>query len=196
MVTAGHRNDRVQGSMPVLVRRRSSKLEGMGKWGRGAKVNKAIQNMEEFKTIEDSLMYQTLKPLLTRMKFSGIFFIKKKGTFGKSLVGRLRSLSALQIYCIFTNIVLCSNFIRTIPIFDGSEGFDSLFFFKLLSIIFTYEAMSRAMFNYHGCSLDKKGYQHLFLSLDSICYPDGIIPYGEQLKKVMRVMIASSIIIR
>lgn len=189
-------NRRATGLGSGPLRKTGSKMDLMRNAARGTKLNKAIQNMDEFKTIEDSLMYQTLKPLLTCMKFSGIFFMQKKGNFGKTLTGRLRAMSALQVYCLFTSLVLITNFLRTIPIFDGKEGFDTIMFFKLLALIFAYEAMSRALLNYHGCSLAKRGYQHLFLSLDNVCYPDGIIPYERQLHKVQTVMIIASILIR
>ena len=55
------------------------------------------QNLDELKGIEDSLLYETLKVLVVAMKISGIFFVKKKGSFGQSLKEKLRSLTALQV---------------------------------------------------------------------------------------------------
>ena len=65
------------------------------------------QNLDELKGIEDSLLYETLKVLVVAMKISGIFFVKKKGSFGQSLKEKLRSLTALQVR---TNVYIITVF--------------------------------------------------------------------------------------
>ncbi len=261
-----------------------------------------FQNVDELKGIEDSLLYETLRVLIMAMKISGIFFVKKKGSFGNSLKERLRSLTALQasirtklenqksswrnnvslyhaptelnemlhlemcliqlrflipfqVYCIVNIVILFLNFIRSFFAFKAGETFGSLLFFKLLTSIFAYEAMSRAMLGYWGCfkkklgkiksrtslhiscSSEQKiqianttqhdqqqevplkqsipqekmqkhtqkhtcvlfdfsvGIPYIFLSIEKICFSDGIIPYESSLKTTMHTLLATTVAI-
>ncbi len=53
--------------------------------------------VDELKGIEDSLLYETLRLLIVPMKISGIFFVRKKGSFAPSLRGTLGSMTPLQV---------------------------------------------------------------------------------------------------
>ena len=54
-------------------------------------------------------------------------------------------------------VILFANFIRSVAAFEAGEAFGSLLFFKLLTAIFAYEAVSRAILAYWGCARKKNG---------------------------------------
>ena len=69
------------------------------------------------------------------------------------------------MYCMVNMFVLFVNFIRTFFTFKAGETFGSLLFFKLLTSIFAYEAMSRAFLAYWGCYKKKFGKNLMSLTL-------------------------------
>ena len=154
---------------------------------------KAFQNLDDLKRIEDTLMYNKLKPLIQFMKLIGIFFVRKRGSFSKSPVGIMQSMTPLQVYCLFTVLVLLANYIRTLAAFNGNDGFGAIFFFKILTSIFAYEAMSRAFIAYWSCKKKVKGIRHIFLAMDRICFSDGIMPYEGPLQHTMLAFIGLSV---
>ena len=156
---------------------------------------KAMQKADELRTIEDSLIYQKLKILFYFMKVAGLFFVRRKKTHHGGLRGFLVNSSPLQWYCIVMIFLLMVNFVRTLWIFDGSEEFGSLLFFKFVVIIFFYEAVSRAILNFIACHKKKNGIGELFMTLENICYPDNIIPYEESLHKNVRNMLILSFMV-
>lgn len=104
--------------------------------------SKRAFHVEVDKTIEDALLFQTLRPLMFCMKLSGIFFIRKKGQFGKTFREVLRSCTALQIYCLSMCGLLFLNFLRSMVAFDPNDGFSNALFLKFLTAIFMYESVS------------------------------------------------------
>ncbi len=158
------------------------------------KAFKGLRAHEELKTIEDSLLYSTLKHLFFWMKMCGIFFIRKKKTHSQGCRGFVVNSSALQWYCGAMCIVLLLNFGRSLLTFAGTSGFDNVLFFKLMVCIFFYESASRAMLAYWACWRKKGGLQELLLMIEDISYPDDIIPYERNLKRWMHVFLVLTIV--
>lgn len=136
------------------------------------------------KNIEDTLLYKTIKPLFILMKIMGIFFTRRKTPL--NLHHRLRNFrkcSVEQVWCTFVLVILTVNFLRSLSTFANAD-FSSLsnkLFFKCLVVIFFYESMSRAALAYMASYREKGGLESLFMNMESVCYPDKIIPYESAL---------------
>jgi hypothetical protein len=99
----------------------------------------------------------------------------------------------MQAYCSFILIILIINFLRTLPALSSLSSFDNVFFFKLLMIIFFYEAASRALIALLSCFRKKGGLQEFYLNIDSVCYSDHIIPYEDSLRHAMTGFLVMSL---
>lgn len=143
--------------------------------------HKSIHSPDEIKLVQSSLLYCTLKPLFYSMMVFGIFFFRARTSnfIGQS---RIRSCTGLQVYCTGMCVFLVVNLLRTFSVFNSDEQFGYLLFFKIMVFIFWYECASRAILANYIC-WKKKGLPELFLTLDRICYSDGIIPYERYLRR-------------
>jgi hypothetical protein len=133
------------------------------------------------------MLYDILKPLFWAMKLSGIFFVRPKGAaLFHSSARCLKSVSLAQIYCLVILNIVTVNFVRSFWAFSPEDGFGYLLFFKMVWTILWFDSASRCIFFNVMWFLKKDGLQALFLSIEKICYSDGIIPYESSLKKTLK----------
>lgn len=157
--------------------------------------HRSIHTDDELRSIEDCLLYDVMRPLFLAMKCFGIFFIRPQGEAlfqRKRKGGILSTWTTLQVYCIIICMVLAINMLRSLSSFRGQDSFGNILFFKLYWSIMWYECASRALLNVRMCWLKKANLQDLFLTIERICYSDGIIPYEESMRKTLKVYLFSS----
>ena len=130
--------------------------------------------------------YKAIKPLFLGQMISGCFFTRAE---------RENKWSKSRIYCTVILLILFLNMIRSLTAFNASETFGTVLFFKIKITIFWYESFSRALLGYMMCMWKKGGLEEFFVSLDRICYIDGIIDYEIRLKRLMKLFIAYSFLL-
>ncbi|ELU10767.1 hypothetical protein CAPTEDRAFT_200201 [Capitella teleta] len=151
---------------------------------------------DELRGITDVLLYKRFKILFICMKVMGLFFLRSKNIPSNARwIDKVRHWTLLQFYCIFMCFLLFMNFIRSLTTFKSNEAFDTRTFFKILACIFSYESASRAVLSYWACQAQKQGIQSLFISIDTICYSDQIIPYEGTIRSRLKFMLAISILV-
>ncbi|ELU10797.1 hypothetical protein CAPTEDRAFT_223635 [Capitella teleta] len=149
----------------------------------------------DLQTIEQSLLYKTLRPMFRVMEVVGLFFISKKTSHQQGIAGLIRNCTRAQAYCTFILFILIINFLRTVPALTNITSFGTVLFFKLLMIIFFYEAASRALIALISCIKKKGGLQEFYLNIDRVCYSDKIIPYEISLRHTMHGFLVMSLVL-
>ena len=149
---------------------------------------KSIHQTDELAAFTDTLMYTILKPVFIAMKISGIFFVRPKGValFQNAHRRCFKSVSYGQMHCLFSLFILSVNCVRSFWAFSSADGFGYMLFFKLVWTILWYDSASRCLFFNVMWHAEKGGLQAFFLSLEKICYSDGIVPYEDGLRKTVR----------
>jgi hypothetical protein len=114
---------------------------------------KALAHGDDMKTIDQSLLYKTLRPMFRSMEACGLFFISRKTSHQQGLAGLIRNCTMMQAYCSFILIILIINFLRTLPALSSLSSFDNVFFFKLLMILHCNSALHVRRTERPHCSL-------------------------------------------
>jgi hypothetical protein len=78
---------------------------------------------------------------------------------------------------------------------QGHNGFGNELFFKLTVSISFYESVSRSAMAYLACRSHKGGLRDLFLSVDRVCYTDGIVPYDRSLRRCVRLSLVVACVV-
>ncbi|ELT90557.1 hypothetical protein CAPTEDRAFT_209607 [Capitella teleta] len=122
-------------------------------------IGKSLHHNDELDSLMDTMLYDILKPLLLCMKACGIFFVRPKGAaLFESSARCLKSVSVAQIYCLLVLFVVTVNLLSA----SRCAFFNVMWYMK------------------------KNGLQALFISIEKICYSDGIIPYERALKQTLK----------
>lgn len=161
----------------------------LGKASLGLKgFGKSFHHNDELDSLTETMLYGILKYLFWAMKVSGIFFVRPKGAalFQMSSARCLKSVSLAQIYCLVILLILSVNLIRSFWAFSADDGFGYMLFFKMIWTILWYDSASRCLFFNIMWYKKKNGLQAFFISIEKICYSDGIIPYESSLKQTLK----------
>ena len=67
-------------------------------------------------------------------------------------------------------------------------------YFKITVAVCCFESLVRALNFDAGCRDSKNGLRELFTAIDSVFFPDGIVPYEHHWSRYVRVMLAISLI--
>lgn len=116
-------------------------------------LQKALRMMEqrdELKTLEETKLYQILKPLLTFMKFSGLFYSRKSHSTDNKLKIWQR-ISAFQIFSSIISFLIILNLVRYIFAFGVVREFNDELFFKLILTVWWLECVCKTCSMFYVC---------------------------------------------